>query len=101
MSEIFAPKDSAKSLEYLKQAFNYAKQLSEPYYIADVALEIGNFYLLRKDFENSFKYFVLAKNTAKTSMSKDNSEKFESKIEYLKKFISQEQFENLREKYDK
>ncbi len=101
LSEIFAPKDSAKSLEYLKQAFNYAKQLSEPYYIADVALEIGNFYLLRKDFENSFKYFVIAKNTAKTSMSKDNSEKFESKIEYLKKFISQEQFENLREKYDK
>ena len=101
LSEIFAPKDSAKSLEYLSNALNYAKQLSEPYYIADAALEIGNFYLLRKDFENAFKYFVIAKNTAKTSMSKDNSEKFESKIEYLKKFVSHDQFEKLREKYDK
>ena len=64
-------------------------------------MEIGNFYLLRKDFENAFKYFVIAKNTAKTSMSKDNSEKFESKIEYLKKFVSHDQFEKLWEKYDK
>lgn len=101
LSEIFAPKDSTKSLEYLKQAYNYAKELNEPFYIADVSSEIGNFYLLRKDFENAYKYFVQAKNTAKTSMTKDNAQKFDSKIEYLKKFIPQEEFAKLEEKYGK
>ena len=101
LSEIFAPKDSAKSLEYLKQAYNYAKELNEPFYIADVSSEIGNFYLLRKDFENAYKYFIQAKNTAKTSMTKDNAQKFDSKIEYLKKFIPQEEFDKLEEKYGK
>ena len=101
LSEIFAPKDSMKSLEYLKQSYNYAKELNEPFYIADVSAEIGNFYLLRKDFENAYKYFVHAKNTAKTSMTKDNSQKFDSKIEYLKKFIPQEEFAKMEEKYGK
>ncbi len=101
LSEIFAPKDSTKSLEYLKQAYNYAKELNEHFYIADVSSEIGNFYLLRKDFENAYKYFVQAKNTAKTSMTKDNAQKFDSKIEYLKKFIPQEEFAKLEEKYGK
>ena len=101
LSEIFAPKDSTKSLEYLKHAYNYAKELNEPFYIADVSSEIGNFYLLRKDFENAYKYFVQAKNTAKTSMTKDNAQKFDSKIEYLKKFIPQDEFDKLEEKYGK
>lgn len=101
LSEIFAPKDSTKSLEYLKHAYNYAKELNEPFYIADVSSEIGNFYLLRKDFENAYKYFVQAKNTAKTSMTKDNAQKFDSKIEYLKKFTPQEEFAKLEEKYGK
>lgn len=101
LSEIYAPKDSAKSLEYLNQAYNYAKELNEPFYIADVASEIGNFYLLRKDFENAYKYFVEAKNTAKTYMSKDNAERFDSKPEYIKKFVKPEEFAKLEEKYGK
>lgn len=101
LSEIFAAKDSTKSLEYLKQAYNYAKELNEPFYITDVSSEIGNFYLLRKDFENAYKYFMKAKNTAKTSMTKDNAQKFDLKIEYLKKFIPQEEFAKLEEKYGK
>ena len=101
LSEIYAPKDSTKSLEYLNQAYRYAKQLNEPFYIADVSSEIGNYYLLRKDFENAYKYFVQAKNTAKTSMTKDNTEKFNSKLEYIKKFVSGDEFAKLEEKYGK
>lgn len=101
LSEIYAPKDSEKSLEYLNQAYNFAKQLNEPFYIADVVSEIGNYYLLRKDFENAYKYFVQAKNTAKTSMTKDNAEKFGSKAEYIKKFVSPDVFVKLEEKYGK
>ena len=82
-------------------AYDYAKRLNEPFYIADVASEIGNYYLLRKDFENAYKYFMQAKDSAKTSMSKENTQKFDSKIEYLKKFVSGEDFAKLEEKYGK
>ena len=101
LSEIYAPKDSAKSLEYLNQSYNYAKQLNEPFYIADVSSEIGNYYLLRKDFDNAYKYFLQAKTTAKTSMTKDNAERFDSKLDYIKKYISDEEFMKLEEKYGK
>ena len=101
LSEIYSSKDSTKSLEYLQQAYHYAKELNEPFYITDICSEIGNYFLLRKDFDNAYKYFNLGKNTAKTSMTKDNTNKFESKIEYLKKMVSPDDFEKLREKYDK
>ena len=101
LSEIYSSKDSTKSLEYLQQAYHYAKELNEPFYITDICSEIGNYYLLRKDFDNAYKYFSMGKNTAKTSMTKNNTNKFESKIEYLKKIISPDEFEKLREKYDK
>lgn len=101
LSEIYSSKDSTKSLEYLQQAYHYAKELNEPFYITDICSEIGNYFLLRKDFDNAYKYFNLGKNTAKTSMTKDNTNKFESKIEYLKKMVSPDEFEKLREKYDK
>ena len=94
LSEIYSSKDSTKSLEYLQQAYHYAKELNEPFYITDICSEIGNYYLLRKDFDNAYKYFSLGKNTAKTSMTKDNTNKFESKIEYLKKMVSPDEFEN-------
>jgi hypothetical protein len=42
-----------------------------------------------------------AKDSAKTSMSKENTQKFDSKIEYLKKFVSGEDFAKLEEKYGK
>lgn len=101
LSEIYSSKDSTKSLEYMQQAYHYAKELNEPFYITDICSEIGNYFLLRKDFDNAYKYFSLGKNTAKTSMTKDNTNKFESKIEYLKKMVSPDEFEKLKEKYDK
>ena len=101
LSEIYASKDSAKSLNYLLQAYDYAKELNEPFYIVDVSSEIANYYLLRKDFENSYKYLIQSKNIAQTSMTKENTNKFDSKIEYLKKFISSEEFSKLEEKYGK
>lgn len=101
LSEIYSSKDSNKSLEHLLKAHEYAKQLNEPYYMSDSASEIGNYYLLRKDFENAYKYFIEAYQTAKNSSSKDNSEKLLSKIDYLKLFVKEEKFKEFQGKYGK
>ena len=101
LSEIYSSKDSTKSLEYLNKAYYYAKQLNEPFYIADLASEIGNYYLLRKDFENAYKYFVLAKNTSKTSILDENVENFKSKLDYIEKLVSHEEFLRLEKIYGK
>lgn len=101
LSEIYSSKNSSKSLEYLNQAYYFAKKLNEPYYITDLAFEIGNYYLLRKDFDNAYKYFILARNTAKISLLKDNEERFDSKLDYIKKYTSLEEYKELENKYGK
>ena len=101
LAEIYSSKDSNLSFEHLFNAYNYAKQLNEPYYMSDSASEIGNYYLLRKDFENAYKYFALAYDTIKNSSAKDNSEKLLSKMDYIKLFVSEEQFKEFQEKYGK
>ena len=101
LAEIYSSKDSNKSLEHLLNAHEYAKQLNEPYYMSDSASEIGNYYLLRKDFESAYKYFIEAYQTAKNSNPKDNSEKLLSKIDYLKLFVKEEKFKEFQEKYGK
>ena len=85
LSELYASRDSQKSLEYLMKAHEYAKKLNEPYYMADIAYEIGNYYLLRKDFEESLKYLEESLEVVKTSFSKEDTERILAKIDYVKK----------------
>ena len=102
LSEIYASKDSSKSFQYLEQAYSYAKKLNEPLYIKDISIEIGNFYILRKDYENAYKYYINAKNIINTSMPKDNVQEFDSQADYyLKKLIPPEELAKLEEKYGK
>ncbi len=86
LSEIYASKDEKKSLQYLILAYEYAKELNDPYYISDVSLEISNFYLLRKDLKNAYKFLEDAKNSSKL-LSKDDDDKIFEKINYLSKYI--------------
>lgn len=85
LADIYASKDEKKSFEYLQDALKYAKQLNEPFYKADTAMEIGNFYLLRGDYQNAYEYFVEAEKVTQHSFSKDNLENIRTKIDYVKK----------------
>ncbi|MBR1425619.1 tetratricopeptide repeat protein [bacterium] len=100
LSEIYSSKDVKKSLEYLQLACEYAKQLNEPYYMADSALEIGNYYLLRKNYDNAYKYFSQAYNVTKISFNSSDSEKILSKIQTIKNQIGEYNFQKLKEKYE-
>ena len=101
LAEIYAAGNDEKSLEYMNKALEYAKLLKEPFYIAGASLEIGDFYYLRKDFENAYKYFMEAYKVAKTSFTQDNLNKVSSRIEDLQKRIKDDEFVKLQEKYGK
>jgi hypothetical protein len=101
IAEIYATTDKEKALEYFNKALEYAKNLKEPFYIAGTYLELGDFYYLRKDIENAYKYFILTYNVAKQSFSKDNLDKISSRIDDVKRKVSEEEFLKLQEKYGK
>lgn len=87
LAEIYSSKDENKSLHYLNLAKKYAKELNEPYYMIDISMEIGNYYLLRKDFQKTLSSYEEAYNIAKRSFSKDNTDKIKNKIDYVKNLI--------------
>ncbi len=101
LAEIYAPIDNQKTVEYIKKALDCARKLNEPFYIAGASLELGDFYLLRRDNENAYKYFIEAYAIAKNSFSKENLKKITSRINDIKSKIQPEEFEKLQEKYGK
>lgn len=101
LAEIYASQSPEKSLDYLKQALEYAKRLNEPFYIAGANLELGDFYMLRKDVEHAYKYFINAYSIAKHTFSKDNLDKIQSRIDDIKQRINEDDFKTLQEKYGK
>ena len=101
LAEIYSSINQDKSLDYMNQALVYAKQLNEPFYIAGACLELGDYYLLRKNMEKSYKYFVDAYEIAKHSFSKDNLDKILSRLDDIKRLISEQEFKLLQDKYGK
>jgi tetratricopeptide (TPR) repeat protein len=101
LAEIYAAGNDEKSLEYMNKALEYAKLLKEPFYIAGASLEIGDFYYLRKDFENAYRYFIEAYKVAKISFAQDNLDKIVSRIDDLQKRVKEDEFLRLQEKYGK
>ena len=101
MAEINSSIDTNVSLEFLNKALEYAKVLNEPFYIVRANIEIGDFYMLRKDLEQAYKYFISAYDVAKHSFSKDNLDKVSARIENLKLRVNEEDFKILQERYGK
>ncbi|MBR1460549.1 tetratricopeptide repeat protein, partial [bacterium] len=85
LAEIYSGKDPQQSLKYLKEAYVFAQKLKEPYYIADITYEIGNYYLLRKDFNEALNYMEKALEVARESLSKEDVSRITSKTDYIKK----------------
>ncbi len=101
LAEIYGAKDAEKALEYLNQALYYAKKLNESYHIISALTELGDFYSRRKDFSHSYKYLIEAYNMSKHSFNKDNLNKIQSRIEDIKKRITEQDFIKLQEEYGK
>lgn len=101
LAEIYSAQDTNKSLDFMIQALSYAKQLNEPFYIAGASLELGDYYMLRRDVDGAYRYFILAYNVAKKSFTKDNLNKIQSRIDDIKHRLNEQDFKKLQEKYGK
>lgn len=101
LAEIYGAKDAEKALEYLNQALYYAKKLNETYHIISALTELGDFYSRRKDFAHSYKYLIEAYNMSKHSFNKDNLNKIQSRIEDIKRRVTEQEFIKLQEEYGK
>ena len=101
LAEIYSAQDTNKSLDFMMQALSYAKQLNEPFYIAGASLELGDYYMLRRDVDSAYKYFISAYNIAKKSFTKDNLNKIQSRIDDIKHRLNEQDFKKLQEKYGK
>ena len=101
LGEIYAAKNDTLALEHLNNALNYATTLNEPFYIAGASLEIGEFHLKRRNFEEAYKMFINAYKIAEKSFTKDNLDKIKSRLNDVKHRVSEEIFAQLQEKYGK
>ena len=101
LAEIYASSDDKKALEYNEKALDYAEKLKEPFYIAGASLALGDFYFLRRNNENAYKYFIKAYKIAQNSFTKDNLQKITSRLEDVKRRLKETELKILQEKYGK
>ena len=96
---IYASQDDKLAIEHLNNALEYAKQLNEPFYIVGASLEIGDFYLKRKNFGEAYKMFIKAYKVAQKTFTKDNLDKVKSRIDDLKRRVSDDRYKQLQQEY--
>src|SRR5574344_922843 len=101
LAEIYSSFDTEKALNYMTQALEYAKELKEAFYIANASLELGDYFFVRKNIEPAYKYFIEAYKIAQKSFTKENLNKIESRLEDIKRQVSEEQYQTLQDKYGK
>jgi tetratricopeptide (TPR) repeat protein len=101
LGEIFASKDDTKAFKCMNTALEYAKILKEAFYIADANLNIGDFYYKRANYKLSYKYYSEAYKVAEHSFTKENLNKISSRIEDIKRRVSEREFKQYQDEYDK
>ena len=101
LGEIYAAKNDALALKHLNNALEYATKLNEPFYIAGASIEIGEYHLKRRNFDEAYKMYINAYNVAAKSFTKDNLDKIQSRINDVKRRVPEEKFIQLQEQYGK
>ena len=84
LADLYSGKSTQEALHYLEIANLSAQKLKEPYYLSDINYELGNYHLLRKNFEQALKYFDISLEIATNSLSKEDIDKIKAKIDYIK-----------------
>lgn len=101
LAEIYSASNPDRALEYYNKALQYAQQLNDSFYIVSTNLELSDFYSLRKNMEFAYKYLIEAYKLAKTTLTQDNLDKINNRLEELKKRITVAELMRYQAKYGK
>lgn len=102
LGEIYiSRKDDTKAFKCLSSALDAAIQLKEIFYIADAKIKIGDFYYKRRNYNLAYKYYSETYRIAEKSFTKDNLSKITSRINDIRQQVSENEFKQYQEEYDK
>lgn len=95
LAQMYKSKDFDKTVEFYKMAKNSAHKLNEPFYIASVNLNFGDFIIHYGQIENALKLYLEALAVAKDNFKPSNISKIELRINDIKSKIGEEKFNNI------
>ena len=98
LAAIFKKRDLEKSLNYTLKALSCAKRLNEKFYIISSYTKAGECYYEMKNFEKSFKAFILAKKISeKEGIIPDNIDIIEKRTKELNMMLEDDVIKRILE----
>lgn len=95
LADILRKIKTDEALEYFNIALDCAKLLKDNFYIVSASLAIGDFYYDKNKNEFALKHYLYAHDLAQNSLSRDNINKINIRINDIKFRIGVEKFDNL------
>ena len=98
LAAIFKKRDLEKSLNYTLKALSCAKRLNEKFYIISSYTKAGECYYEMRNFEKSFKAFILAKKISeKEGIIPDNIDIIEKRTKELNMMLEDDVIKRILE----
>lgn len=96
LGEIYSASDKKSAAENFEKAITCAIKTSDEFCMANAHIITGDFYFDNRDYETAYKNYAIA---GRLNLSKENSEKVESRKNNVKSKVSDIKFNEFREKY--
>ncbi|MDD3150001.1 MAG: tetratricopeptide repeat protein [Candidatus Gastranaerophilales bacterium] len=84
-----------RTLEFLRNGIQFAKNSQNSYYVASAYLEIGDFYKEFNIYEKALKSYILAKKAIKNSVSTDSREKVDRRLRQVYGILGVEKYNKV------
>ena len=102
LAKIAKIKNNPDVLKYLQDAQQSAEFISEPFYMLESTIELGDYYYNQPNqFKNALIEYMKAKNIAQSSFGREELNKILKRIDDMKARMKYSDFEEIVKKYDK
>ena len=101
LARLYKKDNQEKAHEILLKALSSAKRFDDITYAVTTYIEIGDNYLLAKDYKRAIKSYILAKRLIPEHTTEDLAEKINSRINKIKALLGETIFSNLVEEIKK
>ncbi len=101
LARLYKKENSEKAHELLLKALSCAKRFDDITYAVATYIEIGDNYLLAKDYKRAIKSYILAKRLIPEHTTEDLAEKINVRINKIKSLLGETIFSNIVEEIKK